>query len=444
MRSLAAVVLLAIVLLSCDQGIAPIAVSPELNTGTLIFSLAASSVPSDVKTVVARLERQGFQTISDSVTITGAVDSIRFVFPNVPVGSWTATVEARTVQGATRYKGSAAIVVNEGQVTAMYIQMTAVAGGEVRITIGWGVPAIQWTMSTLNPVLRQTPGSWDQDHYYFLDPAVVKVNGVYHMWYQSGLNRTISPTGYEAFWIAYATSTDGINWTKQGAVISPGPAGSWMDMGPWSPSVIYENGVFKMWFVGAKSPLLYRNGVGYATSVDGKNWVVDSQPVVPLSTLIGATWSPTVIKIGAVYNLFMGIINSTTDYSLDIILMTSTDGRAWINKGTVLSNRKNLSWQQSGILPCEVIYDEGKLKMFYTAVTGQTISLGYAESAQGTSWDNSGVVPILNTSDTPPWSTKGVGFPAVMRDSDGKLKMWFSGFSTQTSKYQIGYAEQIK
>ena len=52
--------------------------------------------------------------------------------------------------------------------------------------------------------------------------------------------------------------------------------------------------------------------------------------------------------------------------------------------------------------------------------------------------------PILNTSDTPPWSTKGVGFPAVMRDSDGKLKMWFSGFSTQTSKYQIGYAEQIK
>jgi predicted GH43/DUF377 family glycosyl hydrolase len=444
MRTFSMLIIIALMSMRCDMGSIPNSVLHFDQTGSVSLALAKTSIPSEVKLIVARLERQVFQTYSDSVSVVGVIDSVRFRFTGVPAGSWNVTVEARDVQGVTRYSGKATIAVTDGQVTAVLIQMTPISGGEVQITLVWGNPQIRWKMYAGNPILKQTPGYWDQDHYYFDAPAVVKVNGVYQMWYQSGLNRTISSGGNDAFWIAYATSSDGITWTKQGAVLNPGPAGSWMDIGPWGPSVLYENGVYKMWFVGAKYPLSYRNGIGYATSTDGKNWIMDAQPVVPLSATIGATLNPAVIKMGEVYDLFVGITSSTTDYSTDIILMTSSDGRAWTNKGVVMSARKDLPWQQSGILPCDVIYDEGKLKMFYTGFLGQTFSLGYAESSQGTSWDNSGVVPILTTSDTPPWTTKSVGFPAVMRDSDGKLKMWFSGISTQTSRYQIGYAEQLK
>jgi predicted GH43/DUF377 family glycosyl hydrolase len=444
MRTISLLMILALMSLRCDQGSVPNSVSHPDQRGSVSFSLARTSIPSEIKLIVARLERQAFQTYSDSVSVVGVIDSVRFRFTGVAAGSWNVTVEARDAQGATRYTGKATITVVDGQVTAILIQMIAVSGGEVQITLIWANPLMMWKMYVGNPIFKQTPGYWDQDHYYFDDPAVVKVNGVYQMWYQSGMNRTVSPGGYDAFWIAYATSSDGITWTKQGAALSPGSTGSWMDMGPWSPSVLYENGTYKMWFVGAKNPLGYRNGVGYATSTDGKNWIVDPQPVIPLSASIGATFSPTVIKMGGVYNLYLGITSSTTEYSSDIILMTSTDGRAWTNKGVVLSARKELPWQQSGILPCEVIYDEGRLKMFYTGFLGQIFSIGYAESMDGIKWDNSSVIPLLSTSDTPPWTTKSVGFPAVMRDNDGKLKMWFSGTSTQTSKYQIGYAEQVK
>lgn len=442
MRTPAMLVLSALMLLSCDQGIVPNSFGPQLNTSSISFSFASSSIPSDVKLVVVRLERQGFPTFSDSVAVLATVDSVRMTFVNVPAGSWTATVEARNAQGATRYRGSANVVVTEGQVTRVFIQMTAISGGEVRITLVWGTPIIQWKMNASNPVFKQTTGYWDQDHYYFVDPVVLKINGTYQMWYQSGLNRTTSAGGIDAFWIAYATSADGITWTKQGPVLGPGAPGGWMDIGPYSPCVIYEDGLYKMWFSGAKAPLSYRNGIGYATSSDGRIWTVDPLPVIPATTF-GSTCSPSVIKMGSLYNLFMGVTTSTTEYPLDIVMMTSADGRSWTSKGVVLSARRDLAWQQSGILPCEVIYDEGRLKMFYTGFSVQDFCIGYAESSDGTSWDNSFALPVLTTSDTSPWITKEVGFPAVMRDN-GVLKIWFSGVSSQASKYQIGYAEQVK
>jgi hypothetical protein len=428
--------------LSCDQGIGPDGLGPQQSMSTIIFSLAAGSIPTDVRSVLVRLERQGFATFSDSATVQTGLDSVTITFHNIPPGTWMATIEARDVQGVTRYTGSSSVVVTAGQVAQVYVQMTLVTGGDVRITLVWGTPAIRWKMGASNPVLKQTSGYWDQDHYYLVDPVILHINGIYQMWYQSGLNRTNNPSGNDAFWIAYATSPDGITWTKQGPVIGPGPQGTWMDMGPYSPCVIYEDGTYKMWFVGGKTPLAYRNGVGYATSTDGKNWTVDLQPVIDVS-VVGQTCSPSVVKVGNVYNLFIGTTTSTTAYPLVITLMTSVDGRNWSSKGVVLSARQDLAWQRSGVLPGEVIYDRGRFKMFYTAFNVQEFCLGYAESADGIVWDNSSILPILSPSDTGPWLTKEVGFPAVMRDN-GVLRMWISGISTQTSRYQIGYAEQVQ
>src|SRR3989344_6498233 len=61
-----------------------------------------------------------------------------------------------------------------------------------------------WTKSSNNPVLSLGPNSWDNQTVF--QPSVLYLNNQYYMWY-SGYNGS-------RFQIGYATSTDGISWTK--------------------------------------------------------------------------------------------------------------------------------------------------------------------------------------------------------------------------------------
>jgi hypothetical protein len=59
-------------------------------------------------------------------------------------------------------------------------------------------------------------------------------------------------------------------FTKCGTspVLSIGASGAWDSSAVGTPSVINENGTFKMWYVGQNSASIYR--IGYVTSTDGK------------------------------------------------------------------------------------------------------------------------------------------------------------------------------
>ena len=441
MRTIMFLLLVTLLSLSCDLGTPSQFSTPGSKTGSISFSLSKASVPAGIKSLAVRLEQQGFQTISQSVSVSGTSDTINIRMINIPTGIWNVTVEAQDAQGIARYSGGGSVTVIEGQLAQLYVFMTPLVGGEVQISVIWGSPRFRWKMSAENPVLSQTPGSWDQNHYYLDDPTLLKINGVFHTWYSSGYNLSISKV--DTFWIAHASSPDGIHWTKTGPVLSPGISGSWRDKGAISPCVLFDGGIYRMWFVGSMNPLQYQNGIGYATSQDGVNWIVDPQPVVPLSSTIGATWHPSVVKKDNVYYLFVGISASSSIYSSDVVLLTSPDGRTWQNRGAVLSVRRDLPWQQSGILPSEVIYDENRFKMFFTAMNVQSFSIGYAESTDGITWTGSGESPILTSASTAPWPTGSVGFPAVLRD-EGKLKMWFSAIAMNPQRFQIGYAEQVQ
>ena len=96
------------------------------------------------------------------------------------------------------------------------------------------------------------------------DPTVVHVGGTFYMYY------TEAPTG-ENDEVHLATSTDGIGWTKHGAVIDVGAQSSWEPDRVGRPSVLYEDGEFRMWYDGQIFQVARH--VGYATSPDGFNWV---------------------------------------------------------------------------------------------------------------------------------------------------------------------------
>jgi len=124
--------------------------------------------------------------------------------------------------------------------------------------------------------------TWDRNENYFTGTlnkwdeggiergiSIVKINNTYHLWYAGTDRRDLTQSQY---WrIGYATSPDGINWTKQNngnPVIEP--TKSWELNNVSYPHVLYENGVFRMWYAASTGDLPTQ--FCYATSTDGINW----------------------------------------------------------------------------------------------------------------------------------------------------------------------------
>lgn len=106
------------------------------------------------------------------------------------------------------------------------------------------------------------------------DPSVVKVGGVYYMYYTRTAKDVVDR-------IDVAVSADGVSWEPKGVALAAGQAGGWDALSVGRPSVIYEDGIFKLWYDGRKdfppeAPVKdapksssSRRSVGYATSNDG-------------------------------------------------------------------------------------------------------------------------------------------------------------------------------
>jgi predicted GH43/DUF377 family glycosyl hydrolase len=118
---------------------------------------------------------------------------------------------------------------------------------------------VNWTKHAANPVFGfGAQGTWDA--FEVDDPYVLKEGGVYRMWYggEDGLSGSSS--------IGYATSADGVAWTRHEAnpVLGPGPAGTWDEWSLDVPSVVGTAPAYRMWYDGAS--LADIPGVGYATT----------------------------------------------------------------------------------------------------------------------------------------------------------------------------------
>lgn len=154
------------------------------------------------------------------------------------------------------------------------------------------------------PVLDIAPeGEWDC---YFLDtPQVLWDGTTYRMWY-FGDNDNLSNGGS----FGLATSTDGINWTRNASnpVLTPGAGSAWDNLFIESPAVVYDNGTYYMAFTGIDIAS-YNNRIGVATSVNGINWTKYSgNPVVsqgnsPSFDDFGVA-TPSILKNGNVFQIW--------------------------------------------------------------------------------------------------------------------------------------------
>jgi hypothetical protein len=144
-----------------------------------------------------------------------------------------------------------------------------------QIGVAFSANGVNWTKFSGNPIITRGPGTYDIR--FVRGPSVIYDGGTYKMWYQ-GTAPLNSSSYIEA--IDYATSTDGVHWTKYSA--NPVFLGYGFEISgrpfyqAYWPSVVKENGLFLMAFSDG-----YEN-LGLASSRDGITWSFDnsSTPLV--------------------------------------------------------------------------------------------------------------------------------------------------------------------
>src|SRR4029453_3814206 len=133
-----------------------------------------------------------------------------------------------------------------------------------------GLPASQLSLSrdNANPVLGPS-ASVEPDNDSVDDPSVIKVGSTYTMYYSA------IAEGGGASAIFRVTSTDGKVWTRpvsNHVVLEPTP-GAFDENGIYGPAVLYQpddpTAPYKMYYSGLGEVF---GAIGYATSTDGVTW----------------------------------------------------------------------------------------------------------------------------------------------------------------------------
>jgi hypothetical protein len=258
---------------------------------------------------------------------------------------------------------------------------------------------VKWDKHPANPLLSPgLPGAWDE--YSIERPMVIKDDQTYKMWYTG--------VGAEGMKIGYATSPDGITWTKQGPIVINGASSGWDADGIGFCWVIKELDIYRMWYSGTADNMSWR--IGYAESSDGQSW----------TRAAGAFPIPDPVLLPG----------------------PSTD---WDGVGITLG--------EGGVVAPSVVFDpdSGTYKMWYLGFNEDLghpyTGIGYAESIDGTLWikydDGDPSAPyqfsdaVLNLGLTGSWDYETIGSPAVIK-ADGIFHMWYHG-EDEAFTGRIGY-----
>ena len=185
---------------------------------------------------------------------------------------------------------------------------------------------INWEMDPANPVMTpQAEGDWQVTA--FIGHPVIHDGKEFRMWY-GGWDGSRGQGGY-------ATSPDGTTWTRHpdNPIFTAGPGGSIDDTWAVPGAVVFEGGTYHMWYQASGTPLFKDGGIGYASSTDGLSWTKHSALVLEPGEgwENGAVGDPNVVFDGTTFHMwYWGLQTSggiQTDFSFGYA--TSEDGITW-------------------------------------------------------------------------------------------------------------------
>lgn len=199
---------------------------------------------------------------------------------------------------------------------------------QCQIGLATSPDGVTWTRHPENPILRLgPPGTWDSSILICQHILFDKERKLYEMWYVGG-----NPQG--DLGIGYATSPDGIHWTKYGANPVMTTTEPWEGTLIEGQTLLKMNGVYKMWYGGLSlgSDISY---IGYAESLDGVHWTkYAGNPILSPVIADPRPWdgysvdTPDVYHDGTLYHMYYRGWKKRSGTSW-IGHATSKDGIVW-------------------------------------------------------------------------------------------------------------------
>uniref|UniRef100_UPI000702A7EC hypothetical protein n=1 Tax=Candidatus Symbiothrix dinenymphae TaxID=467085 RepID=UPI000702A7EC len=237
---------------------------------------------------------------------------------------------------------------------------------------------INWSEPTI--VLAPNPDSgWENE---INRPSVIKRDGVYHLWYTGQV--WYNDWSKSGSWIGYATSTDGIHFERKSDKPVLVPEKGWeKEHAVMCPNVEWDadTKLFTMWYSGGE--IYEPNAIGYATSPDGLVWTkYKNNPIFSCDK--NTEWEHHKVAGGHVFKhndwYLMFYIGYENEHLARIGIARSKDGITnWERLPTnpIVSPTQD-GWDAEACYKPFVIYDakEKKWRLWYNGRTGNLERIG--------------------------------------------------------------------
>lgn len=273
----------------------------------------------------------------------------------------------------------------------------------------------------------------------------------------------------------------------EGPILSLGEMGRFDDKHVFAPCVAHEEGMFRMWYSGARGAVAERVfRLGLATSEDGRRFQRSSADPVfefgdearsvltptllrkpdgsllredgqlrmwfsstdfssgdgthtlhetrsrdgmewepPSPALLSGVYAPTILKEGAEYRMWYTDVESEPWV---IRRATSRDGRGWsVRAEPVLV--VDQAWEQGRLFYPTVLKADGVSLMWYGSYWSaqpQKTALGMAASLDGIRWYKNPRNPVLTPEESRPWESHYTTSQSVLRLEDGGFRIWYA------------------
>ena len=218
------------------------------------------------------------------------------------------------------------------------------------------------------PLLGMFPQVWYEWEEEIEAPCVIVVDRIFHMWYTAkrGMyDNNVIPSSC----IVHATSVNGIDWMREDKPCLCADQ-LWEKYSVQNPCVIYDDGIYKMWYSGGEFDV--SDAIGYATSHDGIKW---------------------------------------TKY----------------NSNPVFEHNSIFRWEYMSVGSCQVLRHKETYYMAYTSYEHLTHGrICFARSKDGIRWERHPNNPIITGGNLGFWDVNYVSKPWMLFEGD-KWRMWYTG-----------------
>jgi len=254
--------------------------------------------------------------------------------------------------------------------------------------------------------------------------AVIKDGDTYKMW-------AMALDSNMVYTLVYMDSADGSSWTTTNGTLDLGAQGAFDEVAIWPGTVMVEGATYKMWYTGQDADGIYR--IGYATSTDGIIWTKDnnSKPVLDIGPVNkfdgGGATSPAVIKDDGIYKMWYAGMISYSNNLYQIGYATSADGITWTRENhgdPILSFGKSSAFDGNALFGDVVIKDGDTYRMWYIGLPSQ--SVGYATSPDGINWEKGSDASAVLSPDSGTFDAVGIRGLAVLR-VDNNYDLYYTG-----------------